>query len=385
MFKITIGSSDDIDTDVATTRAVDAALARLNGHPPAAALVLASVEFDHQLMLDLIVDRLGENVPLIGCTTAGQFAEDTGFAEDAITIMLFASDTVRFAAGLGDTRAGLHQAGKDAGEQINEALGGAPSFGLLTPESQGFNHTEVLAGLAESVGETVPFVGGTCGMRADRSGGAQFFGRRVLTGTIPALGLSGEVVFSTGAASGWRPFGELRRVTAAEGCVVHEIDGHNAYDLMVDEFGGYTMAVAAEYPLAVYPDPELDSFYLRAIMDMDAENRVLVFAAEVPVGAAVRLTAITPEDMLTGARASITEAFDHYPGDNPAGVFVVSCVARKWLMGLRASQEHDALKRGTGTLPLAGFYSFGEIGPLGGEGASFFHNETCISLALGEG
>ncbi|MFK7931407.1 MAG: FIST signal transduction protein [Myxococcota bacterium] len=384
MFKIATGASDDIDTDVATQQALDSALEGLGGAKPAAAFVLAGTEFDHQVMVDQLMDALGDDVPLVGCTTAGQFAEDTGFADDAVSVMLFASDTIQFAGALSHISAGLREAGRDVATQLRTQLGADPQFGLLAPESQGFNHDEVLGGLTEVLGTHAPFVGGTCGVRPDGSGSAQFFGRQVLQGAIPALGLGGDVLVGTGAGSGWKAFGDKRTVTRAEGCVVYEIDGVNAYDLMVEQFGGFARAVAAEYPLAVHPDPSTDEFYLRAIMAMDESSRSLVFAAEVPLGSTIRLTSITSEDMLAGAEASVAEARRNYPGEAPAGLFVVSCVARKWIMGINTMAEHQALQRSAGALPVSGFYSSGEIGPIRSNGALVFHNETCISLALGQ-
>jgi serine phosphatase RsbU (regulator of sigma subunit) len=64
---------------------------------------------------------------------------------------------------------------------------------------------------------------------------------------------------------------------------------------------------------------------------------------------------------------------------------VASCAARKWILGSRSAEEFGLLNaRLPKPLPFMGFYSFGEISPLGPGRAAVLHNCTMITLLLGE-
>jgi small ligand-binding sensory domain FIST len=71
----------------------------------------------------------------------------------------------------------------------------------------------------------------------------------------------------------------------------------------------------------------------------------------------------------------------------PSAALIVSCAGRKWLLGGQIEFEVRALAdRFGGSLPIAGFPSFGEIGPLWHEGKytrNLFHNMTYVLLLFG--
>lgn len=56
------------------------------------------------------------------------------------------------------------------------------------------------------------------------------------------------------------------------------------------------------------------------------------------------------------------------------------------VLGTECSSERLRIRsrlaeRGLANVPLAGFYSYGEIGKLGA-GETRFHNETCVTVAV---
>ena len=71
-----------------------------------------------------------------------------------------------------------------------------------------------------------------------------------------------------------------------------------------------------------------------------------------------------------------------------AGALVISCAGRKWILGSKVKEETERLFSMLGhKIPLAGYPSFGEIGPFRNPDNtytdSFFHNETYILLFIG--
>jgi len=49
----------------------------------------------------------------------------------------------------------------------------------------------------------------------------------------------------------------------------------------------------------------------------------------------------------------------------------------------RVEEEYLIFKKRFPHLPMAGFYSYGEMGPLGKDKPARFHNETFINLLIG--
>jgi small ligand-binding sensory domain FIST len=71
---------------------------------------------------------------------------------------------------------------------------------------------------------------------------------------------------------------------------------------------------------------------------------------------------------------------------DPIAAIVVSCAGRKKILGTRLHHEITALTQHFGKLPLVGFPSLGEIGPLRtthGYSDNLFHNMTYVLLLIG--
>jgi hypothetical protein len=73
-----------------------------------------------------------------------------------------------------------------------------------------------------------------------------------------------------------------------------------------------------------------------------------------------------------------------FPGARPAVVFVVSCTTRNEMMGTQVADETRVVREGADGTPVFGFYAYGEYAPDGLGRAARFHNETCVTVAIGE-
>ena len=99
----------------------------------------------------------------------------------------------------------------------------------------------------------------------------------------------------------------------------------------------------------------------------------------------MRISAVASSDkILAGTDESVAAALADFALPEPEAAFVVSCAARKWLLGTRTGAEIDQVRDKLGEdLPVVGFYAFGEIAPLGTNRDIRFHNETCVTVLLG--
>jgi hypothetical protein len=171
-------------------------------------------------------------------------------------------------------------------------------------------------------------------------------------------------------------------VTRAEGSAVLEIDHQRALDWFRDALGAKRQP-SPEHPFAVYDPPGSDRFYLRAPMRFDEDEGSIVFAAAVPEGSEVRITSASREAVLDGAAEAVNRAVDRLQG-RPSALLVFSCAARKQVLGTRTYEELEKLRSATGEpIPVAGFYTYGEIAALAPQSPARYHNETVVAVLLG--
>lgn len=380
---VAIAQSDDVDTDDAIDEIIASVEEQLGG-APVAGLLFASLLYDHAEMLALLHARW-PGIQLIGGSTDGEFTRSLGYREDSIVLVAFASDTLCFragvATGLGEDSHATTLAALDAllvdGEQ-------APSLAFVMPDGLTVNASRMFQAFQERLGDGFTVLGGLSGDHWGFEECFQFCGTTVYEDAVPVLLVWGEVALTTGVASGWMPVGPPMQVTAIDGNDVLEIDGRPAFEVFEEHFGPIVRDAFGEYPLAVYVDPESTEYYLRAVFHLDEEKGLVQLRDEIPVGTTVRLSNVDHARIVDGTSQSIARALDACPR-TPDVVLVVSCSARKWMLGEAVVDEFTIIRealdqRDMGDVPFVGFYAFGEIGPVAGE--SRFHNETCVSIAL---
>jgi hypothetical protein len=100
MFRAILGQAERFDTVAAADEVISQCRSQIGTIKPGAGLIFASSVFDHGLLLKMIREAFPA-VELIGCTTAGEFSSAFGFSEDSLCLMLFSSDRIAMAAGIG--------------------------------------------------------------------------------------------------------------------------------------------------------------------------------------------------------------------------------------------------------------------------------------------
>ncbi|MBN1596323.1 FIST C-terminal domain-containing protein, partial [candidate division FCPU426 bacterium] len=198
--------------------------------------------------------------------------------------------------------------------------------------------------------------------------------------------------FGVGVHHGWEPVGLPVTVTKSEGNRLFEINDLPAIRLYDEYFGEYTQKLRTEplarlgvyYPLGLAV-PESDEYLLRAPLSV-AQDGSILFTAEVPAGAQVRLMIGSVESALKAARLAAQEAMAQMQGRAPKIALVFNAIARRRLFGIKANDEILEIRKIIGAdVPLAGFYAYGEVAPMqrrpGKE--SCFHNETIVILTMG--
>jgi hypothetical protein len=185
-----------------------------------------------------------------------------------------------------------------------------PALCITFPTIVSIDPDDVLAGIAELLGETVPVIGGGAAIEDEQAaqwgGDLQFCGDQALVDAVPVLLISGPLVYSVGVSHGWEPTGRTGVVTRSRGNVVQEIDGASARDFY-ERYVRTDTGVALATPLAVY-ETDGERFFLRAASGFDDDGSA-TFLGSVPEGSHVRISAAADGDeILAGTDGSVASA-----------------------------------------------------------------------------
>lgn len=325
----------------------------------------------------------------LGCSTGTTLA-GLHLSDDTLTATCigFGSTRVRLAL------QGLASAddSRSAGEALGRELA-APDLAavFVLSEGLGVNGSSLVEGLNRTIGYGVKLGGGLAGDGARFADTLVTIAGNSARGVVAAVGFYGaDIRVSQGSAGGWDEFGPLRTITESSGNVLSALDGKAALDLYERYLGDEAAALPASalfYPLKVWNPAHPEDAVVRTVLSIDRDAHTMTFAGDVPTGWHARLMRGSFDHLTNGAAEAARIARAALPGTdgNAALCLFVSCVGRRLLMGQRAEEEVEAVAQvlGAGT-PIAGFYSYGEIGPNRNAGFAALHNQTVTLTLLAE-
>ncbi len=381
MLTVAIGHSIDPDAQEAVAEVLAQCQDSLSGQIPQAGILFAAIDFEHQIILDGILDCFPA-LDLIGCTTDGEISSEMGFQQDSLTLMLFSSDDVEIRASVSrNCSISPLEKAQTMVRSAKAAMSSEPKLCLAFPDGLHLNASEIVDYLQKELGE-IPLLGGIAAERAKATQTYQFYRNEVLEDAVPILLFSGNLLLSHGFSSGWRPIGKQGKVTSVKGKVIQSIDDRPALDFYRHYFQNYSTDAA--YPLAIFA-PGKETFFLRGTLGHDPEVGSLTLGGNVPLGSRVQITESDPDAIITASKVSLEMAWQSYPGEKPAAALFFSCAWRRWVLGTQVNREYEAIVQSSTqeSLPCCGFYTFGEIVPLSPQGEAWVHNTTFVTLLLG--
>lgn len=269
------------------------------------------------------------------------------------------------------------------GELPTSAWRGNPSIVLADPFT--FPADQVIAELED---RGVVAVGGLAsGGHAPGEHRLLIDGRVVDEGAVIAT-IAG-VGLRTVVSQGCTAIGPEMVVTDAEGSVVRELAGQPALsklESIVEDLPASERTLATEGLLAGLvidenkPDYGRGDYLMRGVLGADRETGDLMFGERVRVGQTMRFHVRDA----SSASEDLRSTLDTYRGSAPpaTGVLVFSCNGR----GRRMFNvdDHDAriIDEVLGSIPTAGMFCNGEIGPVGSR--NFLHAFTATMAVFGE-
>lgn len=331
---------------------------------------------------------------VIGNTTAGQFT-DFGEHHDQVTAWALAGDLcahAHLANGLkADPAAAVERVTAGAAER-------SPSYPYRTA-------IVLLDGLAGAGEEVTLLLSGRLGGEVKLAGGAvadQLAMQKTWVGTGDRIAEDALLVVYLDTASslgigvdhGHRALSGPLAVTRASGNQVHEVEHTPAWQVWLDQTRARARELGTDVDVLNTPDEIIDffgrfeaglhvgdGFKMRAPLTV-SEDGALSFACGVPEGTVIRVMETTFDEQIdSAARAARAAAARLGGSEQLAGAVVFECACRKMVLGDQFNRGIEALHRGLGELPLAGFEGYGEVA-MDPEATSGFHNSTSVVLAF---
>ena len=327
-----------------------------------------------------------KNADIVLCSTSGEIYNDT--VQDntvSISAIEFEKTTVQSVSVNIDDYANSFEAGEALVKQLSMA---GLAYIMIISDGAKVNGSELVRGVNAVVQNKVPITGGLAGDAARFQSTLVGLNGPAVSGKIVVIGLYGtHLKISHGSMGGWDMFGPERVITKSTANTVYEIDDKDAIELYKTYLGKYADELpgsALLFPLSVIL-PGSDEPVVRTILTIDNENKSMVFAGDVPLGAKVRFMKANFDKLVDAAAQASSHAFAMNLKETPKLALLISCVGRKLILDNRVEEEVMAVSEafGPGTL-LTGFYSYGEISPFTQNTQCQLHNQTMTITTFDE-
>ena len=366
--------------------------ASLHGCDPEVVLIFASIHYlpGYAMLYQGLVEGLSDHgkPPLvIGCTGDGVYERQGVANHGACALAIDSGGAVKWSLAMRDGLSRDVVATAEAcAREAQDGVAGKATFAFVFADGVHTDSTAMVSALNRVL--SCPYTGG---LAADDRRFVQnqiFCGCETKEDAIAVLAASGDLPFALHAASGWLPVGREGVVEDCQGSVIRRIGGLPAFAFLREQLGVTPGELdLGIIPLAEYPDTSDGNPILHAPGHMDAQSGEITAIGGMPQGTRVRVCTATRDDVLRGVDNAIAGV--QRAGIKPAGILVISCAGRRWVLEDRCREEIERIQAAFGPdLPVAGFPSFGEIGPFrtsaGNYTPVYIHNTTCVLCLIGK-
>ena len=392
--EIGVGASLHRNPLMAGREAVEMALKGGGVGKPDFVFLFATVGYNQKVLLKAVREATG-GAPLCGCSAEGTIAR--GVADESnfsVVVMAIRSDELRFYNGVGsDLKTDSAAAGRNLGRAILPELNSDTLALFLFPDGLTVNFDRFLAGLEGQLDldSLLPLLGGASGDNLQMNRAYQYCNDEVVSDGVAWALLSGQARIVWAVNHGCISTGVEYKVTRSQGNVIYELDGKPALEILGeympdDDVGTMDWSKVFTNLSLGFKVPgdmnEYDQYMIRFMQTKDDETGAVTLPTEVSQGTSVWMTRRDYEKVAAGIDRLADRIKDQL-GDNPAKVvFQFDCAGRGKAF-LRDQQKRlllDRLQQEIPDVPWLGFFTLGEISPVGK--VNCFHNYTAVVAAI---
>ncbi|MDO8433213.1 MAG: FIST N-terminal domain-containing protein [Candidatus Binatus sp.] len=381
MIRAGVGFSNSHNPRVAAAEATASALAQAGLNRALGALCFATPAYAAAYPMILrVVGSDAHTREVAGCSSMGVIAgEHEVESGHALCVMVIGADEHRdelraarfFVPSLRGRAQGV---AAEVATAVRPALG-KTNLLILLADTYNFEAEATLAALTSELPK-VAITGG--GASEDGSIGETFVfcGDVVSSNAVSGMLLSGDFDLTMMSSLACSPIGPAHRVTAARDNILLELDGRGAFDVFAEAAGPLATDLrrALRYVFAAIPlDPrattiERGRFVVRNIVGASEEHGVVAVSFVPRVGDTIGFVLRDAERSRRDLKASLEEVSGKLISPPAFGLYF-DCISRG--AGLYGIPGHDSayLRQSLGQVPIGGFFTGFEIGPLGDQTA----------------
>lgn len=357
---------------------------QLNGESPDALVVFTSPQNDYQALLSALSDHF-RGVPLVGCSSAGEFTGDASGTGLASAIALRSSEmqfSVSLATSLSKNRA---QAATDLVSRFKGMKGADYRYrtALVLIDALAGHSDDLIDRLTMATGGMYRFFGGGAGDDARFTKTHVFLGAEAYSDAAVALEILSNKPIGIGARHGWSPASHPMRVTESADSNLMSLNVAPAIEAFEEYATNTNQALERSNPLPFFlhniVGVKTDGGYkLRVPLGVSDSGGILC-ASDVPEGSTAHIMSTGATDAATAAASATRDAMDQVrdAGYVPKAALFFDCVATRLRLGQSFDDELSAVSNELGDAPFVGFNSYGQIVRSEGQ-FSGFHNCTAV-------
>jgi hypothetical protein len=370
----------------AFTAGSEAASQALRGPDAKLVIVFCSQSYDLTELLRGI-HRSAPEVPLVGCSTAGEISTNGPSDATVVVAVLGGSGFQVAVASAAAVRGRLREAGAEVAGCMEGVEGSAYRVLLMLTDGLSGDQHELVRGAYSVLGAAVPLVGGCAGDDLNQQRTYQFRDSDVIEEGIVAVAIGSDAPIGIGVSHGWRKVGEPMLVTSSADNRVYTLNDRPALDVYLERL---------EAPADVRTDPAAFTRFalthplglsrrsgqeVRFVKEAHFDDRSIGCIAGVPQGGQTWMMEGDVESVLQATDAACADAMAMLGERRSIGFLAFDCIARRGVLGDEGIQrEVSRIGANAGGAPVAGFYTLGEIART--SGVSGFHNQTLVIMAL---
>jgi len=389
MIHAAVGISTEPNSARAALDAARQALQGLDGRQPDWCIAFVTSEHGENLgaLLESLSSATGTPY-IVGCSASGVMGCGKEIEQGpALSLLAVHSDQMRATPFL------FHDEGDQgmtAGIRLGQRLlnsRNSDDMLLVWPDPYHVRPDRLLQSI-DAVLEKVMVVGGAASAVGDQT--FRFCGTGSGKGSVSGIRLGGRFRHAVGITQGCRPLGEPVRVTRAHDNMILEIDGRPALEVLRQQAPQELMdnldwAFNFLF-VGLLPDPNQENaargeYMARNIIDADPDTGVLAIADRVEEGQSVIFAYREAVSAREDLKRLIEEVSPKTTGLNYRFGLYFNCLAR----GISLYDEEGIDSRMLGEafpgLPLIGFFSNAEIGPLHGLNQLFTYTGVLLLIA----
>jgi small ligand-binding sensory domain FIST len=374
MIRAGAGYSVNLNPRTAAIEAVQAALQQAGLRVADAVICFASSR--HGGAFPLLLRTVGETAgsdDVTGCGSIGVIAAGREIESGpAVAALVFGGSTIKAARFfVPQLRRRSREAALELAAMVKPRLG-PNNLLCIFADTYNLEAEPFVTALSDAL-PGVTIVGG--GATEDGAIGEtfQFCGDVVSSNSISAILIAGEFTADVGAAQACAPIGGVHRVTRVRENIILELDGRRAYDVFADAAGPLAEDprramnfVSIGLPLTPGAS-RLDrgKFQVRNLTGASAENGAIAVACRPRLGDSIGFVLRSAEHSREELKQMLQQIGERAARPPAFGLYF-DCISRG--SGLYNLPDHDSayIGQGLGSVPIAGFFTGFEIGPLGG-------------------